>query len=52
MVGPLSGVPNYHQLTIKNNLADKRSPDAGANLNTTLVVIYTKRIYQSKLIDH
>ena len=41
MVGPQSGVPNYQQVTTKNNLADKRSPDAGANLNTTLVIIYT-----------
>ena len=41
MVGPQNGVPNYQQRTTKINLADKRSPDAGANLNTALVIIYT-----------
>ena len=40
MVGPQNGLPNYPQWTTKINLADERSPDAGANLNTTLVIIY------------
>ena len=40
MVGPQNGVPNYQQRTTKINLADKRSPNARANLNTTLVTIY------------
>ena len=40
MVGPQNRVPNYQQRTTKINLADERSPDAGANLNTALVIIY------------
>ena len=40
MVGPQNGVPNFHQQTTKINLADKRSPDAGANHNTALVIIH------------
>ena len=40
MVGPKNGVPNYQQRTTKINLVDERSPDAGVNLNTTLVIIY------------
>ena len=40
MVGPQSRVPNYQQQTTKINLADERSPNAGANLNTALVIIY------------
>ena len=40
MVGPQNGVPNYQQQTTKINLANERSPDAGANLNTTLVIIH------------
>ena len=40
MVGPQNGVPNYQQQTTKINLADERSPDARANLNTALVIIY------------
>ena len=41
MVGPQNGVPNYQQQTTKINLADEWSPNAGANLNTALVIIYT-----------
>ena len=41
MVGPQNGVPNYQQRTTKINLADKQSPNAGAYLNTALVIIYT-----------
>ena len=41
MVGPQNGVPNYHQRTTKINLADERSPNAGANYNTALVIIHT-----------
>ena len=40
MVRPQNEVPNYHQQTTKINLADKRSPDAGVNHNTTLVIIH------------
>ena len=40
MVGPQNGVPNYHQQTTKINLADERSPNAGANHNTALVIIH------------
>ena len=41
MVGPYSRVPNYQQVTTKNNLADERSPNARVNLNTALVITYT-----------
>ena len=41
MIGPQNRVPNFQQRTTKINLADEQSPDAGANLNTTLVIIYT-----------
>ena len=41
MVRPRNGVPNYQQRTTKINLADERSPDARANLNTALVIIYS-----------
>ena len=40
MVGPQNRVPNYHQRTTKINLADERSPNAGVNYNTTLVIIH------------
>ena len=40
MVGPQNGVPNYQQQTTKIDLADEQSPDAGANHNTTLVIIH------------
>ena len=40
MVRPQNGVPNYHQQTTKINLVDERSPDAGVNHNTALVIIH------------
>ena len=40
MVGPQNRVPNYHQRTTKIDLADERSPNAGANHNTALAIIH------------